>query len=182
MKRLLVITFLFPLFFSFFYEGGQYVNAASIDSNMVVNPIKNGKYPPALTVAKDPVYPIDSRVVIRANHVPGMEGAKAVVNAVYETTAYKVSYIPTTSSEEVKNYKWVIHEDIEGANSEAFDVGEEIILNVKYKNGMDRAKAKIESVVQTNVYMVSYIGSRNGEKVKNYKWLIESELLPLKEK
>ena len=60
-----------------------------------------------------------------------------------------------------------------------FKPGDEVLLHVKYKEGMDGAVAKIESVQQTTVYMVSYIDTRDGSHVKYYKWLVESELEPL---
>jgi hypothetical protein len=135
--------------------------------------------PSYLVTAKHPLYPVDSRVIILADHVPGMEGAKGVVNGAYETTAYKVSYVPSTWGNRVKDYKWVIHEDIDRAGLEPFKPGDEVLLHVKYKEGMDGAVAKIESVQQTTVYMVSYIDTRDGSHVKYYKWLVESELEPL---
>jgi len=41
--------------------------------------------------------------------------------------------------------------------------------------GMEGVTAKIDSAEETTVYVVDYT-STNGEKIKNHKWLTESEL------
>lgn len=46
--------------------------------------------------------------------------------------------------------------------------------------GMDGAKAVIESAVETTVYMLDFT-TTTGEKVDNHKWIIESELDPIQQ-
>lgn len=45
-------------------------------------------------------------------------------------------------------------------------------------NGMKGAKAEIDSVEKSTVYMVDYTPTTGGEVVENHKWVTESELLP----
>lgn len=61
-----------------------------------------------------PEMPIEpnSEVSLNADHLPGMEGAVAVIEELKETTVYMVDYTSKTG-EEVKNYKWVIEEELE---------------------------------------------------------------------
>ena len=45
---------------------------------------------------------------------------------------------------------------------------------------MEGTTAKIDSAEETTVYMVDFTPMNGGEEVKNHKWVIESELLPVK--
>lgn len=53
-----------------------------------------------------------SEVVLEADHMKGMEGAKAVVESHEKTTVYMIDYISTTDGKEVKNHKWVTEEEL----------------------------------------------------------------------
>jgi hypothetical protein len=55
---------------------------------------------------------VGSEVVLNADHMPGMEGALAVVESVEQTTVYMVDFTLTTSGEEIKNHKWVTEEEL----------------------------------------------------------------------
>jgi predicted small lipoprotein YifL len=55
---------------------------------------------------------VGSEVVLDADHMPGMEGALAVVESVEQTTVYMVDFTLTTSGEEIKNHKWVTEEEL----------------------------------------------------------------------
>lgn len=105
-----------------------------------------------------------------------MNGATATIVGAYTTTAYTVSYTPTTGEEKVNNHKWVIHEEIKDTGSEPYSPGTEVILTADHMKGMDGAKATIDSVEPTTVYMVDYTPTTGGEPVKNHKWVTESEL------
>lgn len=106
----------------------------------------------------------------------GMNGAKATIVGSYSTTVYAVTYTPTTGGGKVSNHKWVIHEELKGAGEQPFAANNRFILEANHMEGMDGAVATIDSAEQTTVYMVDY--TSKGEKVKNHKWVTESELSP----
>ncbi|AMQ20525.1 YdhK family protein [Geobacillus sp. JS12] len=134
--------------------------------------------PAGLKEAKQPKYPVGSQVIIHADHMPGMDGAKATVTGAFDTIVYTVTYTPTTGGDPVKNHKWVIHEEIENAGDKPFQPGDEVVLNADHMEGMKGAKAVIDSAKQTTVYMVDYIDTETGQKVTNHKWVTEDELSP----
>lgn len=139
-----------------------------------------GSVPLDLKIAENPAFPVGSKVKIFANHMEGMKGAEGVVVAVYDTTAYSISYRPTTGGEEVKNYKWVIHEELEGASGAPMEPGRELVIKADHVEGMKGAMATVESADEGPVYVVDFT-TTNGEKVKNYKWLVEEELAAVEE-
>lgn len=47
-----------------------------------------------------------TEVVINAEHMTGMDGAKAIIDSAEETTVYMIDFT-STKGEEVKNHKWV---------------------------------------------------------------------------
>jgi len=139
---------------------------------------ESGKLPPNLKVAKDPKYKIGSPVVIKADHMKGMKNAKGKIVGAFDTTAYVVSYQPTTGGEKVKNHKWVIQEEIKNADDQELQPGKAVILEADHMKGMKGAKATIESAEKTTVYMVDYQPTNGGKDVKNHKWVVEDELSP----
>lgn len=134
--------------------------------------------PAGLKEAKQPKYPVGSQVIIHADHMPGMDGAKATVTGAFDTIVYTVTYTSTTGGDPVKNHKWVIHEEIENAGDKPFQPGDEVVLNADHMEGMKRAKAVIDSAKQTTVYMIDYTDTETGQKVTNHKWVTEDELSP----
>ncbi len=105
-----------------------------------------------------------------------MKGAVANIAGAFQTNVYAVTYTPTTGGSPVKNHKWVIQEEIQNAGNEAFQVGDEVILEADHMKGMKGATATIESVQFTNVYMIDFQTTDTGDEVKNHKWVIEDEL------
>ncbi|WPS88530.1 YdhK family protein [Brevibacillus halotolerans] len=132
--------------------------------------------PKGLKEAKNPTYPVGSQAIIQADHMPGMKGATATIVGAYDTTAYTVSYTPTTGGQPVKNHKWVVQEEIKNAGTETLKPGTEVTLEADHMPGMKGATAKIDSGEHTTVYMVDYTPTTGGELVKNHKWVTESEL------
>lgn len=130
--------------------------------------------------AKNPTYPVGSQVIVQANHMVGMNGAKGTIVGAYETNAYSVSYKPTTGGKEVKNHKWVIQEEIKKAAGKILQPGAKVTLDADHLPGMKGAIATIESGIHTTVYMVNYKPTTGGNEVENHKWLIESELVASK--
>ncbi|WP_286231581.1 YdhK family protein [Neobacillus mesonae] len=140
----------------------------------------SGEVPEGLAMAENPSYPVGSKVIIHADHMPGMEGAEATVSGAFDTTVYSVTYTPTTGGKPVKNHKWVVHEEIKNAGDKPYKSGEEVVLNAEHMKGMKGAKATIDTAEQTTVYMVDYTDTKTGEKITKHMWVTESELSPVK--
>ncbi|PAD37150.1 YdhK family protein [Terribacillus saccharophilus] len=156
-------------------------NEGDSDSEMnhsSMNHSSSGDLPEGLQEKENPTYPVGNKVIIEADHMEGMKGAEATISGAYDTTAYVISYNPTTGGEKVANHKWVIQEELEGAETDTIESGTEVILNADHMEGMDGAKATIESAKKTTVYMVDFTPTTGGEEVKNHKWLIDDELSP----
>ncbi|WML46936.1 YdhK family protein [Neobacillus sp. PS3-34] len=136
----------------------------------------SGEVPENLKAAENPTYKIGSQAMIKADHMKGMMGAQATIVGAYTTTAYVVSYTPTTGGERVENHKWVIQEEIKNAGNQTIKPGTEVTIEADHMKGMKGAKAEIVSSEKTTVYMIDYTPTTGGAKVKNHKWVTESEL------
>lgn len=156
-----------------------------MDNNMNENMNQNhegmnhsgsSEVPENLKVAENPTFVIGDQAIIKTGHMEGMEGAEATIVGAYDTTAYTVSYTPTTGGERVTNHKWVIHEEIENPGDKTLEPGAEVTLKADHMEGMNGATAEIDSAEQTTVYMIDYVPTTGGEKVVNHKWVTESEL------
>lgn len=151
----------------------------TIDAQLAETMSSSGEVPEGLKAAENPTYKIGSEAIILADHMPGMKGAVATIAGAFDTIAYSVTYYPTTGGEPVKDHKWVIHEEIQNAGEAPLSPGTEVILEADHMKGMKGAKAVIESAVDTTVYMLDFTTTA-GEKVENHKWVVESELSPVK--
>uniref|UniRef100_A0A914YHU4 DUF1541 domain-containing protein n=1 Tax=Panagrolaimus superbus TaxID=310955 RepID=A0A914YHU4_9BILA len=60
----------------------------------------------------DQPFAAGTEVVLNADHMPGMKGAKAIIDSAEQTTVYMVDYTPTTGGDPVKNHKWVTEEEL----------------------------------------------------------------------
>lgn len=136
----------------------------------------SGEVPEDLKEAEDPKFEVGSKAVIKDAHMEGMKGAEATIVGAYDTTAYTVSYTPTTGGERVENHKWVIHEELKDVGDEPLEPGTEVVINASHMEGMDGATAEIDSAEQTTVYMIDFTTTTGGEKVTNHKWVTEDEL------
>lgn len=141
-----------------------------------MNHSSSGEVPKGLKEEANPTYEVGSKAVIHADHMKGMNDAEATIVGAYDTTVYTVSYTPTTGGKKVKNHKWVIHEEIKDAGDQPLTSGTEVILEADHMKGMKGAKATIDSAEQTTVYMVDYTPTTGGKRIKNHKWVTESEL------
>lgn len=139
-----------------------------------------GEVPENLKVAESPTYEVGSQAIIEVEHMDmeSMSGAEATIVGTFDTTAYTVTYYPTTGGEPVENHKWVIHEELENPSEAPLEPGTEVTLNADHMKGMDGATAVIESAVDTTVYMLNFT-TTTGEEVENHKWVTESELAPV---
>ncbi|WP_055108177.1 YdhK family protein [Paenibacillus ihumii] len=61
--------------------------------------------------ASDKAYRPGDEVIVEANHMEGMKGAKAVIDSAQQTTVYMVDYTSATG-EDVKNHKWVTEDEL----------------------------------------------------------------------
>ncbi|KGX92390.1 hypothetical protein N781_16740 [Pontibacillus halophilus JSM 076056 = DSM 19796] len=147
------------------------------DNHEGMNHSGSGEVPEGLNQAENPTFEVGSQAIIQTNHMEGMNGAEATITGAFNTVAYVVSYDPTNGGERVENHKWVIHEEIEGAEEKPLPSGEEVTLKASHMKGMEGAEAVIESREETTVYMVDYTPTNGGEKVTNHKWVTESELV-----
>lgn len=149
---------------------------SSSEESMNMEHSGSGEVPESLAVAENPTYEVGSKVIIKADHMEGMKGAEAIIVGAYDTTAYAVSYTPTTGGERVENHKWVIQEEIKDASDETFEPGTEVNIEASHVEGMGGATAEIDLAEETTVYMIDYTSTTGGEEVTNHKWVTESEL------
>jgi hypothetical protein len=136
----------------------------------------SGDVPENLNESENPTYEVGSKAIIQEGHMEGMKGAEATIVGAYDTTAYTISYTPSTGGERVENHKWVIHEEIIDAGEEPLQPGAEVTINADHMEGMEGVTAVIDSAEETTVYMIDFTPTSGGEKVKNHKWVTESEL------
>ena len=79
--------------------------------NMELNHWSSGIIPEGLKIAENPAFPIGSKAIINADHMPNMKGAEATIVGAYDTTVYMVDYI-STAGEKVKNHKWLVESEL----------------------------------------------------------------------
>ncbi len=151
-------------------------NETDSDSQMDMEHSDSGEVPAELKEAENPIYPVGSKAKIQADHMEGMKGAEATIIGAYDTTAFAVSYTPTNGGEKVENHKWVIKEEVTPSDNEPLEPGSEVTIQADHMKGMDGATAVIDSAEKTTVYMIDYTPTNGKEKVKNHKWVTESEL------
>lgn len=137
---------------------------------------ESGDIPEGLEEAQNPTFPVSSEVTIQGDHMPGMQGAKGIIEGAFDTTAYEVTYPDTETGETVSNHKWVVHEEVENPQDEPYQEGDEVVLAAYHMPGMEGAQATIDAAEDTIVYMVTYTNSETDETVENHKWLTEDEL------
>ncbi|MCW3791195.1 YdhK family protein [Paenibacillus sp. LS1] len=137
---------------------------------------ESGELPEGLREKNNSTFPVGSQALMSADHMSGMKGVKAKIVGAYETTVYAVTYTPTTGGDPVQNHKWVIHEEIQDPADQPYAAGSEVLLNANHMQGMNGAKATIDSAEQATVYMVDYTPTTGGDLIKNHKWVTEEEL------
>ena len=151
-------------------------NMSEDSGHMNMDHSGSGEVPADLKEAENPTYEVGSQAIIETDHMEGMKGAEATIVGAYDTTAYALTYTPTTGGEPVENHKWVIHEELENPGDESLKPGDEATLAADHMEGMDGATATIDSAEDTTVYMVDFTPTTGGEPVTNHKWVTEEEL------
>ena len=150
------------------------------ESNMDMDPSSTGEIPNDLADAESPTFPVASEAKINTDHMKGMDGAIATIEGAYNTIAYEVTYTPNDGGEKVENHKWVIHEELRDAKEQAYEKGNEVVLEADHMEGMKGATATIDDSEDTIVYMISYKDTKTGKEIQNHKWVVEAELSPVK--
>ncbi|REJ09210.1 YdhK family protein [Halobacillus trueperi] len=144
------------------------------------NMSSDGEIPDGLEEADNPAFNEGDQVIIEAEHAEGdepmMKGAEATVTGAFNTTAYAVSFTPTSGGEPVTDHKWVIHEELEEPGDAPLEEGTEVTLNTDHMEGMEGAAATIDSAEQTTVYMLDFTTVNGDQEVTDHKWVTEAEL------
>jgi len=152
-------------------------NSEEIDHS-TMNHSSSGEIPATLKKAENPKFPVGSTAIITDGHMDGMKGAEATIVGAYNTTAYVISYEPTSGGKRIEKHKWVIHEELIDPQEAPLAPGTEVKTDAAHMEGMENATVRIDEAVQTTVYMVDYTSTTSGEAVKNHKWVTEEELSP----
>ena len=163
------------------HKGGSSASApASSDGGMdhssMEHPMDGGPAPAGIEEATSPKYPVGTKVTLTADHMEGMDGAKATIVGAFDTYTYAVNFTPTTGGAPVKDHKWVVQQEIKDAGSKQLADGTEVTLEAEHMEGMKGAKATIAFSTDQTVYMVDY--EAGGMKMTNHKWVVESEIKP----
>lgn len=141
------------------------------------HPADGGPAPEGMVEAPNPTYPVGTEVILEADHMPGMQGAKATISGAFDDTyAYAISYDPTDGGERVTNHKWVVQQELENAGADRLADGTEKVVTAEHMSGMKGATATIDSSTDETVYMVDV--EADGMTMKNHKWVVESEIKP----
>lgn len=97
----------------------------------------------AVKQAVDPRYPVGAEVILKADHMPGMMNAPATISGAFQTTAYAVDYTPTDGGQAIKDHKWVVQEELQGAREQRLAVGRTAVMMADHMPGMKGATATI---------------------------------------
>lgn len=130
--------------------------------------------PEGIQVEENPLYPVGSEVLVKAEHMPGMKGVKAKVVGAYKTYTYSVDYQPVNGDEEVLDHKWVVHEELEEPGESRLEDGAQIKIRTNHMDGMEGAKGVVAYSTEETVYMIDFVA--DGLSITNHKWVVESEL------
>jgi hypothetical protein len=151
-------------------------HSAEADHGEEMNHSSSSEVPSTLKIAKNPKFPVGSTAIITEGHMSGMAGAEATIVGAYDTTAYIISYEPTTGGKKIENHKWVIHEELIDPGAAPLSPGTEVKTTATHMKGMENATVRIDEAVQTTVYMIDFPLTTTGEEMKNHKWVTEGEL------
>lgn len=135
-----------------------------------------GPAPEGIQTANNARFPLGARVVLEADHMPGMQNAPATIAGAFRSTAYSVDYTPTDGAPAVKDHKWIVQEEVQDASDRPLDIGDTAVMTATHMPGMEGANATISKVWTGTVYMVDY--QADGMTMKNHKWVVEDEIRP----
>nr|WP_246336497.1 YdhK family protein [Flexivirga oryzae] len=172
-------------------SGGHHASSTAMDgmsmgsssmptsaSSMAMDHGDGGPVPAGMKPASDPKYPVGSKVILTADHMEGMDGARATVVGAYSTFTYAVNYTPTTGGSMVKDHEWVVQQELQDAGSKRLANGTKVVLTTDHMSGMKGAHGTVASSTDQTVYVVDY--TARGMTMKNHKWVVEDEMKPAK--
>lgn len=133
-----------------------------------------GPAPAGMTAAKNPRFPVGTKVTLTTDHMPGMKNAPATVVGAFTTNTYAVNYQPTTGGAMVKDHKWVVQQELKDAGTKRLANGTAITITADHMQGMKGATGTVASSTTQTVYMVDY--TADGMTMKNHKWVVENEM------
>ena len=146
------------------------------DHSTMDHPMDGGPAPQGIEKAADAKYPVGTTVKLTADHMEGMDGAKATIAGAYDTYTYAVNFTPTTGGAPVTDHKWVVQEELQDAGRDRLADGTPVTLLAEHMTGMKDARATVASSTDQTVYMVDY--DADGMTMTNHKWVVESEIEP----
>ena len=158
------------------HGNNQSGNQTGSSAAAMEHPMDGGPAPAGIEDATNPKYPVGTEVKLTADHMEGMDGAKATIVGAYDTYTYAVNYTPTTGGDRVTDHKWVVQQEIKDAGDKRLADGTKVTLEAEHMAGMKGAKATIASSTDQTVYMVDY--TSDGMKMTNHKWVTENEIQP----
>lgn len=139
------------------------------------HPLDGGLPPNGIKEATNPLFPIGSKVIVKADHMPNMNGIEAKIVGAFKTYTYSVNYTPTNGDKDVLDHKWIVHEEVENYGKNKLADGTKIKINANHMYGMQNAMGTIAYSTEETVYMIDF--EVDGMLMKNHKWVVESELV-----
>lgn len=131
--------------------------------------------PVTMKKATKPMFPVNTKVILKADHMEGMKGAKGEVVEAFDTIAYAVSFRPLSGSDEViTNHKWVVDEEITPRGAK---VGDRVNIQANHMTGMMGADGAVDSAKKTVAYVVDYQPTTGGALIRDHLWMTEDELV-----
>src|SRR5699024_3358207 len=100
---------------------------------------KPGQKREGLVEAENPTYLEGSEVTMKNEHMAGMKGAKGEVGGAFDSMSYEITYNDTKTGKEGANHKWVVQEEVENAQDEPYQAGDEVVLEDYHMPGMQGA-------------------------------------------
>ncbi|MCF1686064.1 YdhK family protein [Tetragenococcus halophilus] len=143
-------------------------------AHMHMQHVESGDLPENIKEVENPKYPVGTTVELLTDHMSDILHAKAIVDGVYDTTVYSVTYSDTNTNDQIADHKWVV--DGEVIYNGSVDVDDQVTILDKLMDGMQGATATIERITTEPVYMIDYYSSDHGRWVKNHQWIVESAL------
>ncbi len=132
-----------------------------------------------LISAESPLYPVGTKIIVKADHMEGMQGAVGVVSGAYEGLLYAVDYVDK-DGKTVINHRWVIAEEFTSNTGNAPTIGDTVTLGDGHMGGMGGVgmSAVIVQISIGPAYMIDYDPTNGGERVLYHQWVTEFELEP----
>lgn len=135
-----------------------------------------------LNPAESPLYPIGTKIIVKTDHMEGMQGAVGVVSGAFDTLLYAVDYV-AEDGKTVINHRWVIAQEITSNTGNPPTIGDTVTLGTGHMGGHGGVgmSAVIVQISRGPAYMIDYDPTDGGERVVNHQWVSEFELEPYAE-